>query len=269
MIGGWITGVDVSRHQRPDACDWARAKEAGLDFAVVKLSEGQDYRDPAADEHLRRLRAAGVRTGAYHFARPDNRFRETSDGRAAGEREATWMLESLHACRAPISLPPAIDLERYTERGRVTSEQRGDFVRAMVGEILRYWGRAPTIYTGDEYWRFQMPAELAGELRAMGCALWLVSYTAREEPGETETIRGWPWALWQWSGGGKYSIAPQIDGLPHPIDVNRYRGSVAELSGWGGASSAWFTSVFCAGLNVAFQRKLKQRCLPPAGGEDT
>ena len=59
MIAGWIAGVDVSSHQRPSACDWSRARAAGLDFAYVKLTEGTDYLDPAAEQHLERLGVGG------------------------------------------------------------------------------------------------------------------------------------------------------------------------------------------------------------------
>ena len=35
-----IRGVDVSRHQPPSACGWARGVDAGVRFAWVKGSEG-------------------------------------------------------------------------------------------------------------------------------------------------------------------------------------------------------------------------------------
>lgn len=236
MIGGWVTGVDVSHHQRPDACDWWSAKRSGLDFAIVKLSEGPDYQDPAAAEHLRRIREAGLLTGVYHFARPDNRFREMTtlsraNALAAGEREAAWLLACLHASATSVDLPPAIDLEKYTATKGVSAELRGYFVRGLVSEVRRCWGRSPIIYTGDEYWRYQMPLELAAELRALGCPLWLVSYSAAAEPSHNEKIPTWPWSIWQCSGGRAHAFAPSIPGLPYPIDVNRYRGTLDELRG--------------------------------------
>lgn len=69
MIGGWVAGVDVSGAQKPSACDWAKAKAAGVDFAFVKLSEGKDYRDKAASDHVKKIAAAGIPVGVYHVHR--------------------------------------------------------------------------------------------------------------------------------------------------------------------------------------------------------
>ncbi len=232
MIDGWVTGVDVSGAQRPSRCVWSEAKDAGLDFAIVKLSEGQDYQDAAAREHIQNITAAGIPLGVYHVARPDNRFLESSDGRRGGEREALWLLRCLGELpRCARQLPPALDFEKYTKGKSVTKAQRGAFARELVRIVKMETGRAPIVYTGDDYWRGQMPPDLADELRADGCPLWLVDYTSAPDPRAKEVIEGWPWSIWQWSGGGNFAHAQPMPGLPHPIDRNRYRGSLAELRG--------------------------------------
>ena len=73
----------------------------------------------------------------------------------------------------------------------------------------------------------QRIAGLAEELHARGVLLWLVKYGTARDP--SDTIDGWPWGVWQWSGGGQSAHADPWPGLPHPIDRNRYRGSLAEL----------------------------------------
>lgn len=235
MIGGWVTGVDVSRAQRPSACDWHRAHAAGVSFAFVKLTEGKDYLDSSAREHVYNIRDAGILAGVYHVGRPDNRFRDTRDGTKAGKLEAEWLLEQLDAVPRDFRRP-VLDLEKYTARD-VSAEQRGDYVRALVGAVKRDLNVAPIIYTGDDYWRYQMPASLAAELRAEGCLLWLVDYTDEAEPRSREVIAGWPWSFWQCSGGKQFAFAAPIDGLPCPIDVNRYRGSLDELRGLAGGAA--------------------------------
>lgn len=74
-----------------------------------------------------------------------------------------------------------------------------------------------------------MPPGLADELRAMGCPLWLAKYSKEPEP--PKTVKRYPWSLWQWSGGGKWAYAPQVDGLPKVVDANRYRGTLDEFQG--------------------------------------
>lgn len=237
MIGGWVAGVDVSSHQRPSKCDWDRAKEAGVDFAFVRLTIGADVEDKAADEHMERIECACVPFGVYHFAHPDFRFdvHGMKDGREAGRVEAAHALavykrEHLH----PHFNPLVIDYEKRAKSA--TDQMRADYLRSMVEMVIDELGRPPIIYTGDDVWRSQMPAGFAAELRGLGCILWLASYTRAAEPAGNEVIPGWPWSIWQWSGGGKGDYADPVPGLPDPIDMNRYRGSRAELRGlFGGA----------------------------------
>jgi GH25 family lysozyme M1 (1,4-beta-N-acetylmuramidase) len=229
-----VRGVDVSHHQAPGKCDWSTAYLAGTRFAYVKGSEGAGgpdaYVDPAAREHVERIRRTPILIGMFHFARPDNRFRSSDDGYANGVAEAE------HAAATAIDLgvawsdlPVAIDHEKYTpaELG-ITKAQRDAFLLGMVDTFERELGRTPMVYTGDAFMAYQHSAEMPGILRARGVPLWLVDYTRADDP--PGPIPGWPWVIWQHSGGGKYAFADPIPGLPDPVDQNVYRGSLAELT---------------------------------------
>ncbi len=232
-----ISGVDVSRAQSPERCNWAAAVGSGLHFVLVKGSEGAGgaagaYVDPAAAEHLTRIRRTPLFVGMYHVARPDNRFRSSSDGFGNG------CVEAKHAIATATdlgvvwygSLPIVLDLEKYVPADlNTTVEQRDDFVRGLVATIWDVQNRLPIVYTGATYWKYQHSSELARELRDRGVLLWQVDYTRAADPGEA--IAGWPWTIWQHSGGGQFAYADPIPGLPHPIDQNVYRGSVEELRG--------------------------------------
>ena len=226
-----IQGVDVSNHQDPGRCNWTEAHGDGVLFAWVKVTEGRDYTDPASAEHLQRIQAMapGILRGGYHFARPDNRFKESSDGRHNGKTEAAWAaaMALRQGALARGCLPFALDLEKYTEQGKVTTAQRDDFARGFIDEFEAITGILPCVYTGPTFWGYQHSEELAEELHARGVMLWLVQYSRKADP--PKEIRGWPWGVWQWSGGGDYAFSDPIEGLPYPIDVNRYRGTLAEL----------------------------------------
>jgi GH25 family lysozyme M1 (1,4-beta-N-acetylmuramidase) len=56
-----------------------------------------------------------------------------------------------------------------------------------------------------------------------------MAYTSKADP--TESVEGWPWSMWQHSGGGDSCYAEPFPGLPHPIDRNVYRGTAGELRG--------------------------------------
>lgn len=226
-----VRGVDVSQAQRPAACDWPRAYDAGIRFAWAKGSEGAGgagaYVDSAAQQHLEQLGSTPILRGMYHVARPDNRdpsgpWRE--DGRIEGEHAAATAIAL--GVAGPGHLPVAIDLEKYTT---ITDEQRDDFVRGLVDALERELGRLPLIYTGPNYWASQHTSGFASELRARGVLLWQVTYTPAGDP--PRAIAGWPWSFWQYSGGGDFAYAPPIPGLPNPVDQNVYRGTMAELRG--------------------------------------
>lgn len=228
-----IEGVDVSHHQPPDRCDWKAAAKAGLRFAWVKGSEGKNgpdaYVDPAAQEHAVAIRRTSIIPGMYHFARPDNRFRETNDGYTSGAYEGEHAAATaIDLGLAHLCLPVAIDLEKYTDKGTAVTEQRDDFVRGLVHMLMSELGRPPVIYAGAKFWDYQHSAGLAVELRELGFPLWLVSYSLAADP--PRSIPGWPWSFWQWSGGGELAFADPWPGLPAPIDRNRYRGTNAEFS---------------------------------------
>lgn len=228
-----IEGVDAAQHQHPDQCDWIEAAAAGLAFAWFKGSEGRDdgapYVDPAFGDHLENARRTRVVPGMYHFARPDNRFRESDDGFANGVAEGEFASRTAiehNAIRG--CLPIALDLEVYTDKGEVTTEQRDDYVRGFIDTVERLTGRLPVVYTGPVFWGYQHSLALADELRVGDLLLWLVQYSPAVDP--PKTIEGWPWSFWQWSGGDDYVYAEPWPGLPSPIDRNRYRGSAPELA---------------------------------------
>lgn len=237
-----IEGVDVSRHQSPERCDWATAAAAGLAFVWVKGSEGKGgsgaYVDPAAEAHIGRIRQTSLTVGMYHFARPDNRFAQSADGYANGQAEGEFAVETAKALgvAGEDCLPIALDLEKYAPSSTTTA-QRVDFVRGMVDAVERDVGRLPAIYTGANYWRYQQSPELAAELNERGVRLWLVNYTDKQEP--TRTIPGWDWTVWQWSGGSEFAFADPWPGLPHPIDRNRFRGKLEGLPQLDWDREAW------------------------------
>jgi GH25 family lysozyme M1 (1,4-beta-N-acetylmuramidase) len=68
VMGKESFGVDVSKYQ--GRIHWPSVSAAGYAFAVLKASEGQDYRDPTFTYNAREAPAAGLRTTFYHFGTP-------------------------------------------------------------------------------------------------------------------------------------------------------------------------------------------------------
>lgn len=60
-----IQGIDVSHHQQ--SIDWAQLKQQNIQFAFIKATEGESFKDSAFDANWRNARKQGIITGAYHF----------------------------------------------------------------------------------------------------------------------------------------------------------------------------------------------------------
>lgn len=63
-----LKGIDVSAYQ--GTVDWKKVKDAGFEFAYIKVTEGISYASPTWREQKAGASAAGLLVGAYHFDRP-------------------------------------------------------------------------------------------------------------------------------------------------------------------------------------------------------
>ena len=95
-----ILGVDVSHWQ--GEIDWPEVNAAGIDFAMVKASEGVHEVDPMFHANVKGAHAAGLCVGAYHFADMDGPF----------DDEVVHFGEVVEDVRPLLVLPAAVDVER-------------------------------------------------------------------------------------------------------------------------------------------------------------
>src|SRR4051794_39170975 len=128
-----INGVDV--HADKGDVDWAKVRAAGCEFALVKATEGQNFRDARfTSGRWKAMKSAGLVRGAYHFARPSN---GSSD--PAGEaQDFLAAVKDVGGLRSG-DLPLALDLEATT----LGPQDTFAWVRRFVKEIKRATGRAP------------------------------------------------------------------------------------------------------------------------------
>src|SRR5262245_8879548 len=62
-------GLDISHWQ--GAVNWNAMADAGLQFCIVKATEGTGYRGPQFTRNWSEMRRRWTVRGAYHFARPN------------------------------------------------------------------------------------------------------------------------------------------------------------------------------------------------------
>lgn len=60
-----IKGIDVSNHN--GSLNWGSIKNAGVQVAYIKATEGTTYKDSYTVKHYTGARNAGIKTGFYHY----------------------------------------------------------------------------------------------------------------------------------------------------------------------------------------------------------
>ncbi|MCM1336219.1 MAG: hypothetical protein NC187_04175 [Candidatus Amulumruptor caecigallinarius] len=192
-----VRGIDVSAHN--GEIDFTRVAGAGVEFVLIKATEGCDFKDRAFADNLKRARAAGLAAGAYHFFRFDR----------GGYEQA---LNLLHSVRGrTLDLPLVIDVEEWANPKFNTTADILTRLQTMVNTLEAH-GYDVMLYSNkDGFDRF------LGS-RFAHYPLWICSFTGRPS---TSRLR-----LWQYTHSGR------IDGVEGKVDINVYAGSRYEWEQW-------------------------------------
>ena len=200
-----VFGVDVSSYQ--GTVDWPVLAEQGVDFAFLKATEGSALQDSRFAVNWAEARAAGIRTGAYHFLSYDS----------PGETQADNFISVVPA--AEDALPPVVDIEFYGEylENPPEKERVASILRPLLERLEEHYGVKPILYvTYRSYYRY-----LAGSGYG-DYPIWCSS------PTVFPLVPGWD--FWQ------YSHTAQLDGYQgsqRNIDLNIFRGSAAQFRQFG------------------------------------
>lgn len=193
-----MKGIDVSYAQ--GKIDWASVKAAGVDFVMIKASQGRlvrdadsgSFRDPRFEENIIGAHRAGLQIGVYHYL----------TARDLGEalEEAAYFLSVITPHRDKITLWAACDAEedRYLPKSRtaLTNTVHGFLRKVAAG------GFAPMLYSNPNYLKYRL-----GDVS--GYPLWLAYW------GTTEA-RALAYAPKIWQYGTAYTA-----GVRTRVDQNR------------------------------------------------
>ncbi|MDJ0848851.1 MAG: GH25 family lysozyme [Myxococcota bacterium] len=185
-----VRGVDVSHHQ--GRIDWEKVRDAGIDFAFIKATEGQDHRDSRFRENWEEAGRVGLARGAYHF------FTFCTPGAAQAENFLT-ALSGLEA-----ELPPVADVEFAGNcRGWSTIGDIRNELAVFLEQVEVSLGRRPTIYLTNSSHRRIVAARFAS------FPLWV-----RNTFFEPSARRYPDWRFWQFADNAR------IAGVKGPVDLN-------------------------------------------------
>ncbi len=193
-----ITGVDIS-HWQPNF-NFAQAKAQGMQFCIMKATEGTGGVDPSYQRNVANSKGVGLITGSYHFFHPE----QSALVQAQNYRRVVGPWQ-------PGSLPPVIDFEMHGNVGRGVQV---DEALVFLHQIEIQVGRQPMIYLSPAFMN-----ELGNPLVFGGYPLWIANY------GVTHPHVPYPWKVWtMWQN----SESARIGGEPQ-VDTDFFNGELTEL----------------------------------------
>lgn len=189
-----IQGIDVSHHQ--GEIDWRKvAALPNVRFAIIKATEGGDFRDRRFAENWRQAKDAGLVRGAYHFftfCRP-------------GRDQARNVIATVP--REEGTLPTAVDIEFHGNCDKVpTVDELAGELNAFMDGIRGTFPQKPIFYVTQD---FRDRYLKGNEPLFPEHYLWLRSISREpEQEGCKE------WSIWQFADNGI------LDGIEGPVDLN-------------------------------------------------
>jgi GH25 family lysozyme M1 (1,4-beta-N-acetylmuramidase) len=194
-IPGALQGVDVASFQHPNgaAIDWAKVAASGIQFAAVKATEGDYYRNPYALRDLAHAKAAGLTVMAYAFAIPNG-----NGSSASPVVQANYLLAYLAKAGTPVpEILLDIEYNPYgTECYGLSQSAMVSWIAQFNAEIRKKTGQEPVVYAPPPWW--QTCTGGAGNFRQL--PVWIPDYTSKTSP---ILPAGWTnWAFWQYSSTG-------------------------------------------------------------------
>ena len=201
-----ILGLDCSRYQQN--ITWNLVKEAGVQFAFVKVTEGTaGHEDTLYNLRGRILDAQqnGIKVGYYHFARPGDVSNPEDDANA----EAQNVLG--HIGYLPVAnLPLVLDIEAYAST--IVWDNKVDHMNRFIKTFIQTLSEhniSVIIYSYKSFMDINATPQFGSY------PLWIAAYINNPEVNLPVLPNGWSeWKIWQFTGQG------QINGYSGNIDLD-------------------------------------------------
>ncbi|GHJ42257.1 hypothetical protein Sm713_78660 [Streptomyces sp. TS71-3] len=162
-----IKGIDVSDYQGTGF------STSGLDFVIVKATEGRSYINPKQAAQAKRARDAGCVVGFYHFLWPGNI-----------EAQAEYFVAKCASAEGDLLF---VDWENTSSGTRASGAEKDAFIRAV--QRLRGKTHRVGLYCNRDFWLNHDSSSFAGD------GLWIADYNGN--PGHPG-IKA-PWVFHQYT----------------------------------------------------------------------
>jgi lysozyme len=199
-------GLDCSKYQKD--INWSKAKAAGIDFAIIKITEGTTgHEDGLYNLRARILDAQknGVKIGFYHFCRPGNL--------SSPEQDALEEVQNVlgHIGYLPkAQLPLVLDVEAYSTTNIWDNkvDHMNRFIQTFIDKLKER--NIPIILYSYKSFLDTNSSPIFGSY-----PLWIAAYIKNPEVSLPVIPIGWDeWQIWQFTEKG------QVNGYNGDIDLN-------------------------------------------------
>ena len=192
-----VRGIDISAHN--GVVDFDKVASVGMDFVILKATEGATFKDKNFPTNYRKARKAGLKVGAYHFFRFD----------VGGYMQALNLMHSIKGRR--LELPVVIDVEEWSNPRDHTTHDILARLQTMINTLEAH-GYHVMLYSNKDGFEKFFSQQFAHY------PLWLCSFTGAPEAGNMR--------LWQFSHVGR------VSGVDGKVDINTFNGSAAAWQQW-------------------------------------
>lgn len=194
-----VHGVDVSHHQ--GEIDWELVKDDGYDFAIIKATEGGDWKDTKYSQNVLSARENDVVVCSYHY------YSFCKDP----VLQANHFISVIGDLSG--SLPPAIDIEfdQNCNGALPVLEFRKNLLK-FVAVIVEEYGVYPIIYCNEDFFFKYLDAK-----EFLDCDFWIRNVVSQPD------LNGKMWSFWQYTAKGK------VSGITGLTDLNVYSGRTSDF----------------------------------------
>lgn len=201
-----LLGIDVSHWQ--GKMDWKRSKEAGVQFAFIKATEGLNHVDTQFKANVDGCKANDIPFGIYHFWRP--------------LVSPLYQYDNIAKAYEYAKCPIVIDVE---DTAGLTPKQNMETLVGLIQLLIDKTGKLPTIYTSAEKWKLVDPYPRWKEL-----PLWVANYKV----SSPALPRDWDdWMVWQYTSSGS---GAQYGAQSSKIDLNYVKPEYLKYYGIGASA---------------------------------
>lgn len=189
-----LKGIDISHYQNNP--DFKRVKAAGIQFVMLKATEGVNYIDPCFKSNAAAAIAAGLPIGVYHFLRAGSVENQARDCLAAIKPyKITW--------------PVAVDVE-HNELLAMGRDKLTSMVLDFCARI-KAAGYHPMVYSNYN-WLYSAKHLDVTRIKASGIPIWMAWYS---NATPESTNRSALCDMWQYASDG------HVDGITsNGLDMN-------------------------------------------------